>query len=371
MYLSLKERGCEASCLQVAKNDLTCYYSDMNYLLITFDGFGDGIMYYPIFKEIGKKMSKSLFLYTSNIFFSDESMKEKIQIPSNFISTKDSFRKFPKSSWKKTNTFLKNNNVDVIINLRTISRRFEKDYYDFKEYLISKDSNIIFYDDELLTDKEKLDTNIRNIILKIIQKGTGKKLPYSTSTLKSLFQPVMDSNRILINMHSGGSFKSWESKKWTKLISSLVLSNKKVGVYEGFSENEKLYTKEVIENLPAPIRNKPLILRATNLYELAILLQNSFVLVSVDSGLIHLADSIGITSIGIYITTSPFMWGGITNKFHYVNSDHMLDCKNFYPFFGMCINNKQKCEEISQGKDDITVGSVLEKINEIYHEKKN
>ena len=343
----------------------------MNYLIITFDGFGDGVIYYPVFKEIGENMPESSFFYTSNIFFSDNRIKDKIQIPSNFRPIKDSFRKFSKNYWKEIIIFLKENNIGKIINLRTIGRRFEKDYYDFKDNLIYKNSNIIFYDDEILTNKEKINTNIRNIILKIAQKGTEVKLLYNTSTLRSLFPPVMDSDRILINMHSRGSFKSWESEKWVKLISSLILSGKRVAIYEGFNENEKLNTKGVVRNLTASTRNKLVILQALNLYELANLLQNTFVLVSVDSGLIHLADSIGVNSIGIYLTTSPFMWGGVTSKFHYVNSDHLFSCKNFYPLFGMCMNNKQKCEEISQGKDDIKVVSVLEKINEIYHEKKN
>lgn len=343
----------------------------MNYLLITFDGFGDGVMYYPIFKEIGEKMPKSMFFYTSNIFFSDNGIKEKIQVPPNFKLVKDSFRKFPKDLWKEINKFLKENNISVIINLCTIGRRFEQDYYNFKDRLISKNNKIIFYDDEKLTNKERVNTNIRNIILKIAQKGTDKKLLYNTSALRLLFPPIANSNCILINMHSRGSFKSWESEKWIKLISSLILSNKKINIYEGFGENEKLQTKEVVENLPISIRNKLTISRAANLCELANLLQNTFILISIDSGLVHLADSIGVNSVGIYTTTSPFMWGGVTNKFHHVNSGHLFGCKNFYPFFGMCMNNKQKCEEISQGKDDITTESVLEKINKIYHEKKN
>ena len=345
--------------------------SNMNYLLITFDGFGDGVMYYPIFKEIGEKMSKSMFFYTSNIFFSDKSIEEKIQVPSNFKQVKDSFRKFPRDSWEEINKFLKKNEIDVIINLRTIGRRFEGDYYSFKDHLISENNKISFYDDEILTNKEKINTNIRNIILKIVQKGTGKKLLYNTSVLRSFFPLITDSDHILINIHSRGSFKSWEPKKWTDLTSSLISSGKKINMYEGFNENEKLQTKEIIENLPMSIKNKLTILKAANLYELGKLLQNTFVLISVDSGLIHLADSIGVNLVGIYTTTSPFMWGGITNKFHYVNSGHLFGCKNFYPFFGMCMNNKQKCEEISQGKDDINIDTVLGEVNKIYYEKKN
>lgn len=354
-----------------AKYELMCYCYSMNFLITTFDGFGDGVMYYPLFKEIGEKMPKSKFFYTPNIFFSDESIKNKVQISPNFIPIKDGFRKFPKNSWEELRVFLKNKNIGAIINLRTIGRRFEHDYYDFKDQLISEKSKILFYDEEILKDKEKIGNNIRNIILKIVRKGIGKRLLCRTSFLKILFPVDKNPNQILINMHSRGSFKSWESKKWADLISFLVLSGKKINIYEGFSEGEQLYTKKVMENLPSFAAKKLTILPATNLRDLIKLLQNASLVISVDSGIIHLADSLGINSLGIYITTSPLMWGGVTKKFHYVNSEHLFSCKNFYPFFGMCMNNKQKCEEISGGKDDINVKFVLKKINEICDEKKN
>jgi len=342
----------------------------MNYLIITFDGFGDGVMYYPIFTEIGKEMPKSSFFYTSNIFFSDDVIKNKIKLPPNFIPAKDSFRKFPKDCWQEVKTFIKNNNIDAVINLRTIGRRFEKDYYDFKDCLISENNGVAFWDDEILKDEERTNINIRNIISKIVEKATGKKLSGDVPNLKELFLKTENPDRILINMHSRGLFKSWEPDKWAQLIQFLVTFGKKVDIYKG-SGDEKLYTKNILEKMSPLIRNKLTISQATNLYELGSLLSNTFLVISVDSGIIHLADALGVNSLGIYLTTSPLMWGGITKKFNYVCSSHMSMCKNFYPSFGMCINNKRKCEEISGEKDDINTESVLQKVNEIYNEKKN
>lgn len=341
----------------------------MNYLIVTFDGFGDGVMYYPIFKEVGDKMSESLFFYTSNIFFSDNIIQKKIQIPSNFKTIDSDFRKFPKKYWKEIGGFLKKNDIRAVINLRTDGRRFEKDYYGFKDWVSTLNNKIGFYDEEILAADEKIDTNIRDIMLKIIQKGINRKLIYDTSILKTLFPVIKGSNNILINMHSRGVFKLWEPEKWIRLISFLVLSNKKIKIHEGFGEKEKLYTQRVVSGLSVSVRNKIEILKPINLYELGKSLQDIFLLISVDSGLIHLGDSIGIKLLGIYVTTSPIMWGGVSNRFSYVSSRHMLSCKNFYPFFGMCMNKKKKCEIISNGGDDIDIETLLEKVNQIYHEK--
>lgn len=344
---------------------------DTNYLVITFDGFGDGILYYPIFREIGERLPQLLFFYTSNTFFSNSGIQKNIKIPPNFRPINDVFRKFPKNHWNEISVFIQENNIKTVINLRIIGRRFEKDYYDFKNWLHILDNEISFYDDETLKGNERTDTNIRNIILSLCQKAVKEKFSYNTSILKFSFPLKKGGNDIIINMHSRGTFKLWEPKKWTELISSLVLFNRKIKIYGGVNKQEKSYTRRVIKDLSPSVLAKVKILRPTNLYDTGKSLQNTFLLISVDSGLIHLADILGVNSLGIYITTSPVTWGGVTDKFRCISSSHMLGCKNFYAYFGMCMNNKQKCEEISNGKDDVLVSDVLGKINQIFYEQKN
>src|SRR3989338_7434382 len=307
-----------------------------NYLITTFDGIGNGVVYFSIFNEIGNKLPRSKFFYTSNLFFKDGSIANKIELPLNFRVIDNNFRKFPSEHWEIIYNFLKKNDIRNVINIRFIGMRFEKDYYDFKKWVSLKKSDITFFDDENLQDDEKINVNVRNIVLTIIENALKTKLPYNKNALENVFRPNKKAGCILINIHSRGTFKQWEVNKWIELISSLVLSDKRIKIYEGFGDIEKSYTGNIIE-----------------------FLRDTFLLISIDSGLVHLADSMGINSLGLYITTSPKMWGGITDKFHYVESKHMSTCKNFYPYFGMCMNNKIKCEEVSGEKDDISVSDVL------------
>ena len=341
----------------------------MNYLITTFDGIGDGVVYFPIFNEIGNKLPRSKFFYTSNLFFKDGSIANKIELPLNFRVIDNNFRKFPKEHWEIIYDFLKKNDIRNVINIRFIGRGFEKDYYDFKKWVSLKKSDITFFDDENLQDDEKINVNVRNIVLTIIENALKTKLPYNKNALENVFRPNKKAGCILINIHSRGTFKQWEVNKWIELISSLVLSDKRIKIYEGFGDIEKSYTGNIIENLQSNIRSKIEIINPTNLDKLIEFLRDTFLLISIDSGLVHLADSMGINSLGLYITTSPKMWGGITDKFHYVESKHMSTCKNFYPYFGMCMNNKIKCEEVSDEKDDISVSDVLKKVEQIFYEK--
>ena len=338
----------------------------MNYLITTFDGFGDGVIYYPVFREIGDKMSKSKFFYTSNLFFSDSDIRRKINLPLNFRVVGNEFRKLAKENWEITYDFLENHNIKKVINLRFIGKKFEKDYYGFKQWVNFKNSDIVFFDDENLRDEKMVNINARNIILLIIEKAFNVKLSYSPNILKQVFPPNKQSDSILINVHSRGVFKLWEANKWAELISSLALSNKEIKICEGFGDIEKSYVNKVVRRLQPNIKNKIEIIKSSSLGDIIGHLRGTFLLISIDSGLIHFADSIEINSLGIYLTTSPKMWGGVTNKFRHIESNHMYFCKNFYPHFGMCMNNKIKCEEISNGRDDILVSDVLKKIDPFF-----
>jgi len=340
-----------------------------NYLIITFDGIGDGIIYYPIFQEVGRRVPQSNFFYTTNLLLQDDNVINKIKLPSNFYTADDSFRTFRKKQWGAIYNFLIKNEIKVIINLRFIGRRFEKNYFDFKEWVSLKNNDIIFFDDESLRDSERVNLNVRDIIRFISEKALKIKLNPNMHTFRDVLKRNKQSKSIFINVHSRGTFKLWEISKWASLISNLALLYKDIEIYNGFNYSEKRYTEDILKNLDPSIRDTVKIIGPFNLDRFTEVLGDTGLLISVDSGLVHLADSIGTDSLGLYIMTSPEMWGGVTDKFHYVRSEHMSKCRNFYPYFGMCMHNKIKCVSVIDGKDDISVPDVLNKVKQIFYEK--
>src|SRR3989338_10996407 len=97
----------------------------MNYLITTFDGIGDGVVYFPIFNEIGNKLPRSKFFYTSNLFFKDGSIANKIELPLNFRVIDNNFRKFPREHWELLYAFLNKHDIRPVIHIRFIGRGFE------------------------------------------------------------------------------------------------------------------------------------------------------------------------------------------------------------------------------------------------------
>lgn len=85
--------------------------------------------------------------------------------------------------------------------------------------------------------------------------------------------------------------------------------------------------------------------------------------ISVDSGFLHTATGLGITTLGIYITTSPIIWGGYSSFFNSVKSPHMDSCEFFDKNLGMCRNGRDECPLVTANTDGIEVKDILSKIN--------
>ncbi len=340
-----------------------------NYLISTFDGLGDGVIYYPIIRSVAEGNPRNLFYCATNLFFSDKDILEKLDLPKNIKFVTEEFRKFPEENYNYILNFLSENNIKKIINLRFIGRDFEKGYFKFKDHAESNNLDLNFYDSENISFFES-NHNARSVVLKIFENTLGGEIKYNEFILKTIFPVSDDSDAIFINMHSRGDFKLWNINKWSEVISSMVFYGKKVYVYDGYDEKEKEYTRKVFDNLSQIVKGKINLLVDSNLLDLISTLQKAKLLISVDSGLIHLADAVGVESIGIYLTTSPRMWGGVTEKFHFVQSLHMRNCKKFYKQFGMCMNGKKKCEEIEGESDDIDIHEIFNIVNNIY-EKEN
>jgi len=311
---------------------------------------------------------KDVFYCTSNIFFSDEDVLDRLKLPHNIKFVSEEFRKFPQNKWQIISIFLQKERIDRVINLRYIGKKFEKDYFDFKKQISSSGMGVAFFDSEDISFNKKA-LNVRQIILKICEKAIDRQIVLNYSILKDIFPVSQKKNYIFVNMHSRGDFKLWNINKWTEIISSMVFLGKVVRIYGGYNDKEKEYVRGVLGNLSEVARKDVEVVFANNVLDLISFIQEAKVLISVDSGLVHLADALGVESIGVYITTSPQMWGGVTEKFYFVKSKHLSTCLNFYPQFGMCMNHKKKCDEVGGENDDVDVKAISSIVDRIYEEK--
>lgn len=115
------------------------------------------------------------------------------------------------------------------------------------------------------------------------------------------------SDEFLIVIHPSGNWdlKRWPKENFTKLIDHLMTAKSSRIVVTG-SSADMILVKEMIE----PLNQKPIILTGqTDLKQLMALIKRANLLISADSGPLHLASSIGTRTIGLFGPTRPEITG--------------------------------------------------------------
>ena len=116
-------------------------------------------------------------------------------------------------------------------------------------------------------------------------------------------------NRITIHMFPGGSrsyLKQWPDANWIEIIDQLTARN-----YEVFLTGAKIDCEKA-EQIKAQIKNRGsvnIVAGALDLKQTAELLKSSALVISVDTGIMHLASALGCNLIALHGPTSVKRWG--------------------------------------------------------------
>ena len=121
--------------------------------------------------------------------------------------------------------------------------------------------------------------------------------------------PECSDNRITIHMFPGGSrsyLKQWPDANWIEIIDQLTACN-----YEIFLTGAKIDCKKA-EQIKAQIANRGsvnIVAGTLDLKQTAELLKSSTLVISVDTGIMHLASALGCNLITLHGPTSVKRWG--------------------------------------------------------------
>ncbi|NGX54965.1 MAG: ADP-heptose--LPS heptosyltransferase 2 [Chlamydiae bacterium] len=113
--------------------------------------------------------------------------------------------------------------------------------------------------------------------------------------------------RVVCHLFPGGSraaLKMWPEKKWSELVVFLASEGYEVVLTGGKGDRERLPPLPGVQNVAGEL----------SLREVAELLKSSSCVISVDTGIMHLAAVIGAPLIALHGPTSPDRWGGIGEK---------------------------------------------------------
>lgn len=173
----------------------------------------------------------------------------------------------------------------------------------------------------------------------------------STSTKELLLSHNIKGHFIAVNPGGNWDLKRWPKANWRLLIEHLQLKGETV-VLTG-SDQDIVLAEEIISGL----KIKPVILAGqTNLDQMVGVLKKAEILVSADSGPLHLASSVGTRTVSIFGPTRPEITGPRGNGKSIV-LQHDVGCNAHACYYLDCPDNI--CMQA------VTVQEVVDAIKEI------
>ncbi len=137
-------------------------------------------------------------------------------------------------------------------------------------------------------------------------------VPSKSSTKLTMGRDAMvASNRIVLHLYAGGSrssIKQWPEERWIQLIDYLTDGGHSITLTGTAKDREKC---ERVRMACRDVEKIDLAAGTLSLRETALLLASSKAVVSVDTGIMHLAATLGCPTVALHGPTSPDRWGGI------------------------------------------------------------
>jgi heptosyltransferase I len=124
--------------------------------------------------------------------------------------------------------------------------------------------------------------------------------------------PVVDAKRVVIHTKPGGvksHLKEWDSKNWVAVIKYLI--SKGMTVYLTGSKDDASSLQGLISQCGS---DNVINASGKSLTETAQLIRNSFLMISVNTGIMHLAAAVGCNLIALHGPTNFLRWGPLNKN---------------------------------------------------------
>ncbi len=333
-----------------------------NVWFINFSGIGNGIVIAPILRCFEKSYPTTNYYHTENQILADPWFLEKAGLKNLKGLSPLAWRRFKEENWPAISSFIKEKNIDLIVNLRNEGPRYDTGYYRFKEEVCKKNVPLAFWDlDFGIIEHRTKHQNLTGDILEFFKAGGIDITVYNPKWLNTI-RKIKDRKSVGFGMAASQTNKRWTIVKWIELAHRVLAdSDEEIVLFPGQSEKRteeaKLVIQKVGQKMCKLITNESVRNIALQIGELKCFVSN-------DTGFLHMAVAMGIPTIGLYISTNSEIWSPYnkTNFFALQNS-FITKCPNPKPHCGNCFHYYDACPAITKYGDDIGPNEIYKIIS--------
>lgn len=335
-------------------------FNYQNVWFINFCGIGNGVVIVPVLQCFEKSYPSANYYHIENQLLSDPWFVKQAGLKNLKGFSSAAWRRFKEEDWEAIELFIRENEIELIVNLRNEGPRYDIGYYKFKENALKKRINLDFLDlDFSVIERRTLHQSLTGDILALFKKHDVDVSDYNSKWLKSIRKDKNQRRNVGFGVAASQANKRWPTAKWIDLTNMVIKNlNQNIVLFPGASEEEK---REAMRILGAVGKEKCKIIHGQSLQSVVLQIGELLCFVSNDTGLLHIATAINIPTIGLYVSTNSEIWSPY-DKTNFVpcQSSFINNCPNQKLHCGNCFHYYDACPAIVQYGDDINPSDVYE-----------
>lgn len=189
------------------------------------------------------------------------------------------------------------------------------------------------------------------------------KIGRDESILKELCSLNNSNPKIVINVNASELCKErrWPAENFIKLSEYLIINYNANLIFIG-ADSDREYVRSIVERLNYP-KNVYDLSGRTNITDLFNIILGSDMLITNDSGPLHLASSLGKPTVSFFGPETPILYGP-------VNGRHLVFYKNIYcsPCLNVYNAKTSSCNGNNLCMKEISVDEVISKVSEVFQD---
>lgn len=323
-------------------------------------------MLFPLLGAIERSEGSFRYFTTGSMLPEIQRQYPETRLRNHLGATPSIWRRFGPSHWDSIGKFMRDERIDLVVNLRNEDSAIDSRYQLFKNHYSGP---AMFHDlADVVCKRPELQNNVLRLAATFDDLGFSH-VDVRRRWLRDVVKIQADSmGPIRVGLFTGASqtVKRWRASNWVDLICWLgSLPEVEIRLYGGVSAEEHAIVSKIERDLALQgVRNdKVSTIFTLDLVDLVESLAELHLLVTNDSLPVHLAAALGLHTVGLYLSTDGSIWGGNREDLTIVQSDIALGCAMMKRSMGSCSFYYGGCP--GPCADDVDLPKVIRAVSPI------
>lgn len=338
-------------------------------LVVDYNGIGNSFIFIPVLRELEFSYPDIYYSCTDSPVFRRREILDHAGVcgPSDLVPA--IWRRFDPEHWSAITSYITDNEIEVIVNLRDEDLQDDNRYSAYREWLSARRQDIEFWDlYDLPTAGEAHQLSAERTTRMLRRHGLEIGWP-DDGWLRSFGKggdgdPGKAVTTVGFFVGASQRVKRWPVGEWVTLAGLLgcTLDSPRYLILAGLEDEEQRMASEVATRVSAGGWSAEMV-KDLSLLRFVEALCGLDLLVSNDSAAVHIAAAARIPTVGLYMASLASIWGPRGAHARSLQSQIGLQCPEMKPTAGSCRLYYSGCPAPCHA--GVTAGMAMREISEM------